>query len=57
MPQGTIQNINAPISVLNGALWDMGQVYLAICEVILITMVYTALQKFGITWSTRGMLE
>ena len=30
--QCTIQNRNVQISVLNGVLWDMGQMYCAICE-------------------------
>ena len=33
IPQYTIQNRNVHISVLNGALWDMGQVYCGICEI------------------------
>ena len=32
IPQFTIQNRNVHISVLNGALWDMGQVHCGICE-------------------------
>ena len=32
IPQCTIQNRNVHISVLNGALWDMGQVHCWICE-------------------------
>ena len=32
IPQCTIQNRNVHISVLNGALWDMGQVHCGICE-------------------------
>ena len=31
IPQNTIQIRNVYISVLNGALWDMGQVYCVIC--------------------------
>ena len=31
-PQCTIQNKNVQISVMNGALWDMGQVHCGICE-------------------------
>ena len=31
VPQCTIQNRNVHISVLNGALWDMGQMHHAIC--------------------------
>ena len=31
-PQCTIQNRNVHISVLNGALWDMGQVHYGICK-------------------------
>ena len=33
IPQGTIQNRNVHISVLNGALWDMGQVHYGTCEI------------------------
>ena len=33
IPQCTIQNRNVHISVLNGALWDMGQVHRGICEI------------------------
>ena len=33
-PQCTIQNRNVHISVLNGALWDMGQRKCGICEII-----------------------
>ena len=33
IPQCTIQNRNVHISVLNGALWDMGQVHCGICEI------------------------
>ena len=32
-PQHTIQNKNVHISVLNGALWNMGQVHFGICEI------------------------
>ena len=32
IPQGSIQNRNVHISVLNGALWDMEQVQYGICE-------------------------
>ena len=32
IPQCTIQNRNVHISVLNGALWDMGQMHCGICE-------------------------
>ena len=32
IPQCTIQNRNVHISILNGALWDMGQVHSGICE-------------------------
>ena len=32
IPQYSIQNRNVHISVLNGALWDMEQVYSGICE-------------------------
>ena len=32
IPQYTIQNRNVHISVLNGALWDMGQVHCGICK-------------------------
>ena len=32
-PQCTIQNRNVHISVLNGALWDMGQVCCGIWEI------------------------
>ena len=32
MPQYTIQNRNVHISVLIGALWDIGQVHCGICE-------------------------
>ena len=33
IPQCTIQNRNVHISVLNGALWDMGQVHCGISEI------------------------
>ena len=33
IPQHTIQNRNVHISVLNGVLWDMGQVHWGICEI------------------------
>ena len=33
IPQCTIQNRNVHISVLNSALWDMGQVHCGICEI------------------------
>ena len=36
IPQYTIQNRNAHISVLNGVLCDMGQVYCGICEIRLL---------------------
>ena len=36
IPQCTIQNRNVHISVLNGALWDMAQVYYGICEISLL---------------------
>ena len=32
IPQGSIQNRNVHISVLNGELWDMAQVHSGICE-------------------------
>ena len=32
-PQYTIQNRNVHITVLNGALWDLGQVHCGICEI------------------------
>ena len=32
-PKCTIQNRNMHISVLNSALWDMGQVRCSICEI------------------------
>ena len=32
IPQCTIQNRHVHISVLNGVLWDMGQVHIGICE-------------------------
>ena len=32
IPQYTIQNRNVPIYVLNGVLWDMGEVHCGICE-------------------------
>ena len=35
IPQCTIQNRNVHISVLNGVLWDMGQVHHGICETIM----------------------
>ena len=35
MPQYTIQDKNAHISVLNGTLWDMGQVRCGISEIVL----------------------
>ena len=37
IPQCTIQNINVHISVLNGALWDIGQLHCGICEIDLLT--------------------
>ena len=36
IPQCIIQNRNVHISVLNGALWDIGQVQLGICEASLL---------------------
>ena len=33
IPQYTIQKRNVHISVLNGVLWDMGQVHCGICEI------------------------
>ena len=39
IPQCTIQNRNVHISVLNAALWDMGQVHCGICEIGSITCV------------------
>ena len=36
IPQCTIQDRNVHISVLNGALWDMGQVHCRICEIVLL---------------------
>ena len=35
IPQHTIQNRNVHISVLNGVLWDMGQLHCGICEICL----------------------
>ena len=35
IPQCTIQNRNVHISVLNGALWDMGQVHCGISKLSL----------------------
>ena len=35
IPQCTIQNRNVHVSVLNGALWDMGEVHYGICEISL----------------------
>ena len=32
IPQCTIQKKNVHIYVLNGALWDMGEVHCGICE-------------------------
>ena len=36
IPQCSIRNRNAHISVLNGALWDMEQVNSGICEIVLV---------------------
>ena len=36
IPQCTIQNINVHISVLNGVLWDMGQVHYVIYKIDLV---------------------
>ena len=36
IPQCSLQNRNAHISVLNGALWDMEQVHSGICEIDLL---------------------
>ena len=36
-PHYIIQNRNVHISVLNGVLWDMGQVHCGICEYCLFT--------------------
>ena len=40
IPQCTIQNKNVPISVLNSALLDMGQVHCGICEFGLLWMIW-----------------
>ena len=42
IPQHIIQKRNVDISVLNGALWDMGQVYCEICAIGLIQQDITA---------------
>ena len=39
IPQCTSQNRNVHISVLNGVLWDMGQVQCGICEIVLLSRV------------------
>ena len=36
IPQYTIQNRNVHISVVNGMLWDMRQVYCSVCEIDLL---------------------
>ena len=38
-PQCTIQKRNVHISLLNGALWDMGQAHCGICEIGLVLFV------------------
>ena len=45
IPHYTIQNRNVHISVLNGVLWDMGQVHCVVCEIGLL----------AITWQGRYM--
>ena len=37
VPHSTFQNRNVHISVLDGALWDVGQVHCGICEICLLT--------------------
>ena len=56
IPQCTIQNRNVHISVLNGILWDMGQVYCGICKTVIIDSIVKARYQaypFQITYSSR----
>ena len=39
-PTSRIQNRNVHISVLNGELWDKGQVHYGICEFGLLSLVW-----------------
>ena len=45
IPQCTIRNRNVHISVLSGALWDMGQVQCGICEFGLLLWPYKHTKK------------
>ena len=47
IPQCTIQNRNAHISVLNGVLWDMEQLHYRICEV---GQPDLTIDRIGISW-------
>ena len=52
IPQCTIQNRNVHISVLNGAMWDMGQVHCGICEFgLLVGITLLWLVGLDISWN------
>ena len=60
IPQCTVQNRNVHISVLNGALWDMGQVYYGICEIghagYHITLWLTLLHKIQLYYILKKLM-
>ena len=54
IPQCSIENWNVHISVLNGALWDIGQVHSGICELGRLWVQWFSLTLFSVLCCTWG---